>query len=805
MTIINDRFISFGGEPIPGRVLPRLVVYVNQVQGWQLDEIGSLYLKFCMANAVSVADYQVLERRLVDGTRVRMTSINSIDTIQVWPPAPGGEEKIPHGFAIATSWADGVSIYGKDSDQWDIRFPAPQFTYDGDASTIQVERVVDGRLFILPVVIPYAPSPASHRWDWAKHVLPAVEFSDPRPVPVPLQRGSLEIDPHDVDYAIGDTVYNKDGVELYRAEEPPHILLDEEDLLHQFPANIDVAGSVLVLNTWRQAVISQTAGIVQFRFCSEALQRVAAEAGNYLLKERQVTDILTMPSINSVVTVSESTTWDVNDADLNRPFLTDYPPETGFSMYVDSIASMVSGAAGVVIRPRTNDFLESFTTTTSRKFPYHALKQGAQSEQIVEKIISVPVSDSYDYVSLATIYAYPVTDKLWRNVTAQKVLDYNGFPRSNNFNTGWDAISDRIDSNYKVEGRPYAELRMGWCDLKIFEGDVTGEMSGKHHKNTTTRRYAGDFTYNHYNILYSTAPFGTDAIEAKYQRLLSDDIGPILVAIHDEYASTPTTLTEQKSIPRNSVDYELTSRFIIDYDHKAHFYAAIKVVVKCHGAKWAGSEDFPYILDLVSLPTYDVTISFESNWSGVTAERELLTASAVMPGFDFRSVREVDVWRYPATETLTFYMPPTHAIDSSALGQLGMILNHQGVNQNLAVEQVMDGKDEFASVTGLDFSFIRNNREIPHGRHATGLIYARTFTVGEISGATWLLTATRCDASFKNLPDGEPWYYMPQLGDDIANKKFHIELRDGVLVDWSDELEDAPADKTERIIKMYQV
>lgn len=89
-TLRNPVWIGFNGEPITGRMPTRLRVYGQPLSKAQMGEVAHAYGLFCTANNLALGQYQSRERKLSDGTRVRMVSINGVDTVQVWPT--GGEE-----------------------------------------------------------------------------------------------------------------------------------------------------------------------------------------------------------------------------------------------------------------------------------------------------------------------------------------------------------------------------------------------------------------------------------------------------------------------------------------------------------------------------------------------------------------------------------------------------------------------------------------------------------------------------------------------------------------------------------------
>ena len=86
MSLVNQNWIGLNGEPVTGRVPPRMVV-MNGVEPspQQMGMIAHHYKLLTYMMKVSVIPYMVQERTLVDGTRVRVVSSYGVDTVMVWP------------------------------------------------------------------------------------------------------------------------------------------------------------------------------------------------------------------------------------------------------------------------------------------------------------------------------------------------------------------------------------------------------------------------------------------------------------------------------------------------------------------------------------------------------------------------------------------------------------------------------------------------------------------------------------------------------------------------------------------------
>lgn len=96
MSLLNNpHWIGFSGAPITGKVPTQTIVHVEergfQMTGPQYAEVQHAYKLFC--DAVSVTPnpdgFHVQHRTFSDGTRTKMTSINSVHQVHVWPVGGG--------------------------------------------------------------------------------------------------------------------------------------------------------------------------------------------------------------------------------------------------------------------------------------------------------------------------------------------------------------------------------------------------------------------------------------------------------------------------------------------------------------------------------------------------------------------------------------------------------------------------------------------------------------------------------------------------------------------------------------------
>ena len=101
-TFSNKGFITFPGEPITGRVPTRTVVYGPQLNATQYAGVAHAYRLLCDAYRLSLAGYHVQNRVLADGTKIRMTSNNGVDTVKVYTGnGPSLPRLLPPGIVVS--------------------------------------------------------------------------------------------------------------------------------------------------------------------------------------------------------------------------------------------------------------------------------------------------------------------------------------------------------------------------------------------------------------------------------------------------------------------------------------------------------------------------------------------------------------------------------------------------------------------------------------------------------------------------------------------------------------------------------
>lgn len=847
MTRINNpNFIGFDGEPLTGRIPPEVVVY-GELSKQQLGELTHMYKLFCDANLTSVGQYLVQNRVMTDGTRVRMVSIQGRDQVYVWPVGGVNSAELPHGFAVVTEWSK-PCIYGKKENGSWARQP-------DNVPQADKEILTHNTAEFYTAVPTFKSWPMVRQrvalWDAARHGGFDPGPSKP-PVPVITAVGP-KIFPHPAMAGIDGKLLDRNGGTVYQMSDSPNILVDLSDSVQHLPANTDSRASSVVLQSVRSAVISPSFEIVRYRFCNERLTTPAVK-NTFVLVERNVVDLDVMPR-----RAQNSTTLNEAAATLNLTGLEEweigstyvsFTLGSGFFVgYQTWVFSTQTGGAGRTIFVswgyRENEVpISPEQIIISVNAFYEKRDETSAAAAETAKIVAAPGEAGISYYSWNSALGYP-NDFYWRGGTELRYFNGSFYPDS--FPplswTNFSHTRSRFNAEYTRTVNPEVSLSIAWFTggkFSVFSGTGSGNLVGRVYVDRKTRSTNIDGSYESPDVFAATGTFipGDQRIvgtvpssytiffnENNEANAIATSKNAHLIAKRAEYSSNYAAVEDY--VPqRNTVDYTLTSRHAIDFDSRAQFIAFIRVVVNCAGAEWAAPTYDPLDMvgtggggvlgqmNLISNPTYTVSIYFESEWVGVDGRAShsqlLATSTAVRPGFEFDVLQRQNVYSYPfTTDPIVFRMPPAIAPPQAAAEQLKTVASHQGVNPNLVAEFYKTGAEAHRSKMGIEYSTSRNGVEEPPSKFCRGMLYARTFKLSDISDALWLLHETKCDAAENNGLVGPAWFYMPDLKTTIDNQQFHIELRDGLPVTWSDDIpakdgstKPAPA---ARDIKLYQV
>lgn len=862
MSQLNDPvFIDFDGTPIPGRVPPKLTVHGGPLSQGQYGAVAHAFRRFKDSVRGSKAEYLVQNKVLKDGTKVRMVSIQDHDYVHVWPVGGGGKVKLPHGFAVVTNWRS-PRIYKRrlawppEETQWEVAADhVQQVNNDNYIYDNQVFRKPAGKPFFnLPMVFQRVKRTL---WDYARRAGLYLVSSN-LGVAFRLKdstTGKFSLFP--AHYAVDNKVLKSDGTVLYTMTDAPIILaptaMEYPEPVHYLPSQTDAQGNQIALNQVRYAVLSPTANIWKFRFANERLQRISDT--EYEALERNVQDIITPWSSQTVgVTNVNDGSLGENPDDLLYAVgmglrAVDGVGAVGGSGWLSDLgitASWVTGwwdppldISGVI---RRNSYLLAMRQIVTQ----------TAGSATLSKLLAAGVHNVVSYIDILSELNYPA-DIFWRGGEAGI-----GYWTSDIFGTSFsgdgygtsNAIIKRKDTKYNVDGTPKVTAKLGWKDLMLFEGTTTGRMSGRVYENVETiygkfqnymgRTFIVQETYQSTNPAgagyVSPSALGTWLAARNIRNTYYEDLRlahGVLPFSGPNPTTKSTTLYNER--PTNSVSYSLTSRYVIDYDHKGRFYAAIRCEVVCSGAAW--NEDatvYEGHMKEDSAPTYTVKIWFECNWNnqsppaGTVNELLLVEETVTRPGFEIIAIQKWSPWYWPfpaySDRNCTVRVPPEPKPDEDFMMMFKNLASHQGVNTNLCCADVrpdITGDDKVAaeSVEGIEYSTVEGGSVVPHTRYVTGQLYARTFKLSDLYEAFWLLRALKCDAVQDNFtpewdPDRPTWYYHPLIKAAL-NVDRHIEVRDGGIVQWSDNIK-APATgypptvppsppPADRDIKLYRI
>lgn len=825
MTRLNDpSFIGFDGEPVTGRVPPRLFVY-GEMSPAQRGLVAHAYKLFCDAKRVNVGGFLVQNRKLDDGTRVRMVALQGQDQVTVWPTGGPTKLRLPHGFAVVANW-DRPRIFKRKTSTtpplvaWatdPVPVPQAKTALEADNHVFRASGATS--YFAHPMVLTDAATRSL--WDYLKHGVAALASANPI-IPLCTQAGA-DYNTGVTHYGIDNTILNAAGATLYTMTISTAILVSPETPVHA-PASTTAAGTQVVLQHIRLAIISDP--IYTARFANERLARL--DEANYSLTERNVVSFngpiggSTPPSGSSAAVLNET----MGSVSL----------KVG---YIDSGGGGATAASAYYSETRTYETffvygialdITAVSSTVETAYDEQGTFTPAAATAYTKTVAAVEASAvAYpDLIAAANASGHV----RWRGGYKQYGLATPGSVFGGDAWYGTHLLrKDRIDVEYTLTTAPVTEYVLGWTNLKLLDGTTSGVCVGKTHTDSSTSsrslsNWDGDHLANDY-LFAGAAPTWSGDIAgdgttaglwpAWKSAALSASILPAVYTELAPYPSTPavTTTTLFNNRPVTTGSYTLTSRYVIDYDHKGQFYAAIKVVVECAGAEWRESgyqgNMVPY-----TAPDYSVDIYLETNWKGTVSQTLLTTSAATRPAFEFVPIVKQNPYYFltgdVGKQDMKVFLPPSFGLPIEAMTQIKTICSHQGAGPHLACADVRpditgDAATKARSTAGIEFSTVAGGLVTPHTKYVTGQLYARTFKLSDFADALWLLHSTKCDATLNDLGAGATYYYMSALKTTIDSTTFRVEVRDGVHEPWSDEFMpgSSPPAFIARDTKLYRV
>lgn len=843
--INNPLWIGLDGTPVTGQTPPQVIMVAGELTPPRAAQVQHAYHLFCLGKQTAVGSYFVATRALQDGARVRMESMLGIDRVFVWAADGRKDEiKIPHGFVVETTW-NTPRFYAKDTKKgWKaLALSVPQALEAGSITGYNCLTASDrSGFFVEPLV---RSQNGKKVWDWAGHGGTPVGGEKVFPINPDVTGFVGEMEHlngfhHGPAHIVSDTkILSASGKVVAVLEPEPNILLDGSDSVEVLCGAAAGDGDGVALQAMRGAIISVTANIWQFVFWNAKFRRMSLPSASEAAYEAAT--ILGSPTRK----VCGFRTPLRAERTIRDEFYNTLGEEPSQDLSYFSWAPTKPGAVG------GGNGTQSWVTGMTREArPMNIVefdsawreiyKTGLQ-ESNLNAVLAVGASQGIEYLNLENKVAYE-DDVYWRAGSAGAY--YTNPAAQDTFGFRQNDLG-RIDSNYGRTGEPTLKLKGTlevWPDVNLFEGDVAGELRG--HVHTSTKYKFGRFVFAPVTYLLAIAQdpavdWGPDNPWGYIAWYQANDIKPTYMIDYAEWATgvahgygsealgTPVPITDtNEERPNTTGSYKFISRYIIDYDHRGKFFAAIRVEVECRGAEWEEDQGF-YLgwQKLTKQPTYHAKIFFESDWGGAEVSKLLAEGTCVRKPYEFEAFQKVNPYYLPSPladeRPMVFWLPPKILPDERAISQLKNVAVHQGVNPHLVSQDKWitdnpDPKKTIWSKTGVEFSYITaDGEEIPTRKMTRGMLYARSFKLSDFPDALWLLSETKCDApeggSQPPLVEPKPmWFYMPQLGDDIANKKFRIEMRDGELYMWTDDLPakdgmEKPSDPYDREVKLYSV
>ena len=854
MSLHDPFFTKFDGSPDLGRIPTRLVVLgTGSLSGDQFRDIEHVYDQFRGACRLSASNFHTEQIKLSDGTVVHMWSLQGRDVVTVTPGGGDEEERLPHGFAVATNWQTPL-FYCRDLNdgiQWLIGPIAPQIAghtttnYDNQAFRLSTE---SGEYFNLPHVRDHTNTVL---WDYAQNGAPSVT---PAPVvPFLLKNtttGVFSIEsPH---YASGGSLIDAAGSTLYTmADEAPILVPEHPDYpesVHQRAGITDAQGNQIALQAMRFTVISPTFNIWKFRFWNERINRT--DDSTYALVERAATEFTTPWGHQTVTTTS------INDSSLGEdPAMLFKFKSTHPITPPDAYTGGGSGRRYLIGWAGSDQWIDitGVTTAGSDNESLRQIKEQTAGVATYEKLIATGgVSDTW-YIPIERRLNYPASI-FWRGGHHSKwyydehLKALFGIPLWNALPFNYRVYSsniERFDTKYDVDGTPTITAKLGWKDLHLLEGTTTGRMSGKEHTNILGQ--SGSYYYIDagwgYTWITKEIRFAADFFPVTLffdwmdAANVKDEYWADYMA-HGTHPGYTQTTAPQPVVkyeypfnirPSNTVSYDLKSRYVIDFDQKGRFYAAIRCEVTATGAAWKENiAVYKGFMVKDTDPSYTVKIWFECEWDGVFAQQLLAEEYVTRPMFEAITVSQFNPWYWPFPAYIDrdckVRTPPEPTPDENFVMMFANLASHQGVNPNLCCADVRPdiiGTDaeRAYSKDGVEYSYENNGVVIPHQKYVTGQLYARTFKLSDIDESLWMLKQLKVDAVEDNFqpidgPEKPTWFYHPVIKAALDVQR-HIEVRDGVIVQWSDNIPGetsgypptpaVPPAATARSINLYRV
>lgn len=825
--LVNQNWIGFDGQPITGRTPPSVRMMAGVMTPRLSAEVAHRYHLFCLGKQSAVGQYFVTDRVLADGSRVRIVSNAGNDIVMVWSRYGLAPLELPHGLAVYADWmpaplhrrkAEGVIKFTGVAQQ----IGSADATY-GHCTITPKDAGPDKRIFY-----PLVNGAEKAMWGLWKHK--GTEGGKGGTIPLLLSYSGGK----------GTYVFMK-GRKLFKAD--GSVLYDMPDIPPRNPGEVSTPqtlhpcatgnGQYLAFGQVRKLVVSATFNRWNLLYGHMMLER---KGDSFVpMNNGMHTDNFTVP-LGTATQVVEYGDTGINEevtAELLLKKLEAIPGSGGWGFNQAGLTSpaiiwTVSG-----LRWASNALQREL-----RNGSYSIRDDGKESIAAANDFMPAPGFSAIGFCSITNKLNFPVKS-LWQGgaktieIDADSYVGY-GLVRKTRIKRNTEWTMDAPD--------PCVELNIdGFGVIKILEGSAFGEMTGYKHATIETRTntytdyeyYVSDngafwrpfppspgYAYGRYGQKNTLAlPPSFDSPGAAYSWVMANAIDFYAIV-----AECPPgeKVVEDKEPPRINGRYDYTSRHIIDFDSRIGLMVAIRVNVKCSGAKWKqkeGSYEGHMVPD--GEPTYTVALDLEwrvakADGTQLNGTKKLHESTFSRPVMEFQAIDMPNVLRWPSPESeftrLIMSMPPQLSPEPEAYFQLDNLANHQYVSPHFAGCEVVQAGEKTTDA-GYEPSLLKDGVIVPHKRKPTGTLYARTIRLADFDDALWMLRKLKVDAPEIGTgglygPPAVPYFYCPNVLKAI-NEKFRLELTEDGEVQWTDLVPNKPgASKPallNREIKTYYV
>lgn len=861
MNLKDPSFLTFTGDPIMGQPPTRLFVGGAELNKWQATEVRNVYQKHCMNAGLSISPSSLTHKVLLDGTSVRILRNGLQDTVFVEHALKGGGgTELPHGFLVEGSWIDPQVLGLRDQTGLYPVWVNPPQALKGIYGTHQLCHFEGSAEVGNFRVVPVVAAGDNGVWDMAWHSTQTSE-SRPKPLPLKITGDDATDFWHNPHFGGGASIHTGEGVSVYTMAEPSAIIAEDPSPIY-FPAQANAIGTMAVLQGVRFAYVNDGLQAFAFRSevvhrVAPAVPPSVPPVEYVLDQARSLFMYVPLATTVSDTVVGASDLGEDPSAVVGGTRIVNANPPLGRDLSYGNFITRADGAVdtygwygvdgeytyaptvleGVELIP----FPLAWASGIAEPYTYRSRTTSTKTaKQIKEHAVALMGITDCEYASIEHDIGYP------RNSYIRTGAETWSLGQQMSWFTGGGAgYSDasntitRRELTVSVITPISSTLKFIWGELNILEGEVNSQANLLYKTDQKRREFRSiHYAYSIFDrqnipgFLPSSAPLplaqigyppwtplipaGTTATKPDIftSFVEGSSLNPAFLATQTAYIAdvgfgagvmAPTIVDAPLT---NSVAYSYTTRHIIDYDHKGQFCVAIRVTVACSGATWGEPSSPPWrgASETKSDANYTVTIKLEVKWADkALREQTLYTGFCTRPCFESVRMRYKNIY-YPLggfaddpTHDIFVRIAPQLNVPSDSYAQLYTLAYPQETSDNLVCADYLGDSDfsdpELASTDSFDYS---QGEDYPQQKYRPGVLYKRTFKLGDFPSALYLIGACKISCTQNDLPltdengDSIPgrvsYFYIPTLKTCIETEEFNILIRDDAFEDWTVDL-----------------